>query len=76
MKAVNLITLLLVIIGAINWGLIGLLDFDLVAALFGAGSALARLVYIVVGVSGVYQLVPFFAAMSADRTNPHDARLP
>ena len=44
----------LVIIGAINWGLVGLLNMDLVATLFGAGSGIARLVYVLVGLSGVY----------------------
>lgn len=64
MKALNIITLLLLIVGGINWGLVGLFDLDIVAALFGAGSALARIVYIAVGVSAVYQLIPLFGAMS------------
>ena len=66
MKAVNLVTLLLVIVGGLNWGLVGLFSFDLVAAIFGSGSALSRFVYILVGVSAVWQLVPFSKAMSAD----------
>ena len=41
MKLLNLITLILLIVGGLNWGLVGLLNFDLVAALFGAGSILA-----------------------------------
>ena len=61
MKAVNLITLLLIIVGGLNWGLVGAFDFDLVAALFGAGSALSRAVYVAVGLSAVWQLVPLFA---------------
>jgi len=66
MKVVNLVTLLLVIVGGLNWGLVGLFSFDLVAAIFGSGSALARLVYILVGVSAVWQLVPLSKAVSAD----------
>jgi uncharacterized membrane protein YuzA (DUF378 family) len=66
MKIVNLVTLLLVIVGGLNWGLVGLFSFDLVAAIFGSGSALARLVYILVGVSAVWQLVPLSKAVSAD----------
>lgn len=66
MKALNLITLTLVIIGAINWGLVGLFNLDLVAAIFGAGSGLSRIVYILVGISGLYQLIPLFQAMSTD----------
>ena len=59
MKALNLITLALVIIGGINWGLVGLFQFDLVAALFGGQSAtLARVVYTLVGLSALWQIVP------------------
>lgn len=49
--------LTLVIIGAINWGLIGFFQFDLVATLFGgADSWLSRIVYAVVGIAGIYTL--------------------
>ena len=58
MKWLNIITLTLVIVGALNWGLVGAADFDLVAALFGEGSGLSRVVYILVGLSGLYQLLP------------------
>lgn len=68
MRAINLITLLLVIVGGLNWGLVGLFDFDLVAAIFGQGSALARLVYILVGVSAVWQLVPFVQSLGEGET--------
>ena len=65
MKALNLVTLLLIIIGGINWLLVGAFQFDLVAAIFGGqDAALARIVYIQVGLSALYQLVPFFRAMS------------
>ena len=61
MKALNIITLVLVIIGGI--GLVGLAQFDLVAAIFGGqDAALARLVYTLVGVSALWQLVPLFRA--------------
>ena len=66
MKVINLVTLLLIIIGGLNWGLVGLFSFDLVAAIFGSGSLLSRLVYILVGLSAVWQIVPFIKAMSAD----------
>ena len=66
MKAVNLVTLLLVIVGGLNWGLVGLFSFDLVAAIFGSGSLLARIVYILVGVSAAWQIVPLTKAISAD----------
>jgi uncharacterized protein len=65
MKALNLVTLILVIVGGLNWGLVGLFDFDLVATMFGAGSLLSHLVYVVVGVSALLQLVPLGAAVRA-----------
>lgn len=65
MKALNLITLALVIVGGINWLLVGALNLDLVAAIFGADSAVSNIVYILVGLSALYQLVPFFRAFSA-----------
>ena len=65
MKFINILTLVLVIGGGLKWGLIGLFDFDLVAAIFGWGSMLSRLVYILVGLSAGWQIVPLFAAMSS-----------
>ena len=56
MKALDVVTGILVIVGALNWGLIGAAQFNLVAALFGQ-SALAWLVYILVGIAAVYQAV-------------------
>ncbi len=52
MKAVTIVALILVIVGALNWGLVGAFKFNLVQALFG-DSILAALVYILVGVSGI-----------------------
>ena len=60
MRAINSVTLLLLIVGGLNWGLVGLFDFDLVAALFGEMSALSRIVYVLVGISALYQLIPLF----------------
>lgn len=55
MNTLQRIALALVIIGAINWGLIGLFQFDLVASIFGGQDAiLSRIVYILVGLSGLY----------------------
>jgi hypothetical protein len=48
------IAIVLVVIGAINWGLVGLFKFDLVAAIFGALSPLSRIVYVVVAFAGLY----------------------
>lgn len=66
MKALNILTLVLVIVGGVNWGLVGLADFDLVAALLGDGSVLARAVYVLVGLSAVYQIAPLAKAIRLD----------
>lgn len=54
LNALDWITIILVVIGAINWGLIGLFKFDLVAAIFGDMSILSRIVYVLVGLAGIY----------------------
>jgi uncharacterized membrane protein YuzA (DUF378 family) len=74
MKPLNVITLLLVIVGGLNWGLVGLLEFDLVAAIFGAGSALARIVYILVGLSALWQLGPLLSAFRGEAAPSHSHR--
>jgi hypothetical protein len=48
---------LLTVIGGLNWGLVGLLNFNLVSTLFGVGTTLEMLVYVVVGLSSLYLLV-------------------
>src|SRR3954466_2210379 len=56
MRMINIATLVLVIVGALNWGLMGLFQVDLVATLFGGPqTALSRIVYVLVGLSGLYQ---------------------
>lgn len=54
LNALDWTTLALTIIGGLNWGLVGLFDFNLVAAIFGEMSALSRIVYILVGLSALY----------------------
>jgi hypothetical protein len=58
MRIANSLTLLLLIVGGLNWGLVGLFGFDLVAALFGEMSLLSRIVYTLVGASALYQVIP------------------
>ena len=58
MRALNIVTLVLLIVGGLNWGLVGLAGFDLVAAIFGEMSLLSRVVYVLVGLSALYQIVP------------------
>jgi len=59
MKTVMLIAKVLVIVGGLNWGLVGLFNFDLVATLLGAQSLLANLVYVLVGISAVLLIGDF-----------------
>ena len=56
MKAIDYIVLVLVIIGAINWGLIGFFNFNLVSFLFGSMTWLSRIIYAIVGICGIYLL--------------------
>ena len=59
MKFLDNLTLTLVIVGALNWLLVGVFRFDLVAFLFGDLSFLSRAVYILVGLSGLYCITLF-----------------
>ena len=57
MRVVNVIALILILIGGLNWGLVGFFDYNLVDMLFGEGSALARTIYALVGVAALYKVV-------------------
>ena len=56
MKVINGIALTLVIIGAINWLLVGLFEFNLVDTIFGSLSVLTRIIYIIVGIAGLWSI--------------------
>jgi len=56
MKTLDYIALILVVIGAVNWGLIGFFSFDLVRVIFGDMTLISRIVYALVGISGLYSL--------------------
>ena len=65
MRILNAIALALVVIGGINWGLVGLFDLDLVQLIFGRVSeTLAQIVYVVVGVAAVYCIYLFKPVLS------------
>lgn len=53
-NGLDIVASILVIIGAINWGLVGLLDVNLVSLIFGSGSTLERIVYVLVGLAGLW----------------------
>lgn len=57
MHFINLISSILLVVGAINWGLVGLLDMDLVQILFGQFGIVADIVYGLVGLSGIHYIV-------------------
>ena len=55
MRILDVIAAILLVVGGLNWGLVGLFDFDLVAGIFGDKTGLARTVYTLVGVAAIYQ---------------------
>ena len=63
LKAINFIALSLVIIGAINWLLVGLFEFNLVDSIFGSLSALTRIIYTLVGLAGLWSIA-FYSKIS------------
>lgn len=63
MKVINGIALTLVIIGALNWLLVGLFEFNLVDAIFGSLSVLTRIIYIIVGIAGLWSIA-FYSKIS------------
>ena len=72
MNVINKIALILVIIGALNWGLIGLFSFDLVAWISGgAATVLARIIYTIVAVAGIWSISMLF--MNTDELSEHRA---
>ncbi|MEZ5651669.1 MAG: DUF378 domain-containing protein [Burkholderiaceae bacterium] len=75
MKAMNILTLILLIIGGLNWGLVGLFQFDLVAAISGGQTAvLARVVYVIVGLSALWQIIPLVRASGSGEVYAQKAR--
>ena len=65
-NALDWISLVLMIIGGLNWGLVGLMDLDVVATLFGSGSTISRAVYVLVGLAALWGLA-LFRHGSSDR---------
>ncbi len=61
MKKIDVMAAILLVVGGLNWGLVGMFNFDLVAKLFGELSLLSRVVYSLVGLAAVYQAVSWKA---------------
>lgn len=60
MRVVDKIALVLIIIGAINWGLVGIFNFNLVDSIFGTMSLISRIIYALVGISGLWGIKLLF----------------
>ena len=71
MKTFDVLAAVLLVVGGLNWGLVGFLQFDLVAALFGGqAAALARIVYVVVALSALYQMATWKAIQARWSATP------
>ncbi|PFJ12491.1 DUF378 domain-containing protein [Bacillus cereus] len=76
MSTLQRIALIFTVIGAVNWGLIGFFQFDLVAAIFGGqNSALARIIYGIVGISGLINLGLLFKPSENLGTHPETNKI-
>ena len=77
MKALDFVTAALLIVGGLNWGLVAIAEFDLVAEVvgeeFGTTNALSRIIYGLVGLSAVYQATRLPALASRERRDPRAA---
>ena len=67
MNIIQKIALTFTIIGAINWGLVGIFDFNLVDYIFGVQSVISRIIYIVVAISGLINVVLYFVDLDNPR---------
>jgi len=70
-KALNGIALLLIIVGGLNWLLVGLFDWNLVHAIFGGVPVIENIVYIVVGIAAIYAISFFAIVSSGNKRNRH-----
>lgn len=66
---IDCILLAIIIIGALNWGFVGLFRFDLIAFLFGTMSWLSRIIYVLVGIAGIYMITMFARMKYLDEKN-------
>lgn len=73
MKTLDITAAILLVVGGLNWGLVGTANFDLVAALLGAGSMLAKVVYTLVGLAAFYQALSLRAIQKRWHVRPATA---
>ena len=74
MKKLDTVAAILVVVGGLNWGLVGAAGFDLVATLFGPTSTLSRTVYLLVGLAAVYQALQWRGIQRRWAALPYGAR--
>ena len=68
----NIVALILMIVGALNWLLVGLFNFNLVTWIFGAGSVISIILYILVGLGGIWGIIMLFQRNVRKTTFMHD----
>lgn len=66
LSVLDWVFLVLLVVGGVNWGLVGLFNFDLVASLFGTATTLSNIIYVVVGVSALYILLRGVMSLTSD----------
>ncbi len=71
MRTINTIALILLVIGGLNWLLVGLFGYDLVAALFGTMSAFSRIIYTLVGISALWALFALLPRVATRREDEY-----
>ncbi len=76
LSALDWVAIVLAVIGALNWGLVGLFDFNLVSAIFGPMSAVSRIVYVLVGLAGLYLFYMATRPSLSDRITTGGLRRP
>lgn len=74
MKTLDTLATALLVVGGLNWGLVGAAQFDLVATLFGPMSLLSRIVYVLVGLSAVYYALQWKGIRRRHEVAAHGAR--
>ncbi len=65
MKVLDIIVTVLLVIGALNWGVVGIFGYNVIGALFGEATAFTRLIYTLVGVAGLYEAFTFTVGFDA-----------
>lgn len=56
MKVLDVIVMILLVVGGLNWGIVGIADFNVIEAIFGHGMAITRIIYVLVGLAALYEI--------------------